>query len=79
MVDRVTNTALIVVLGSHVGDRRLATQSGVTPLVVVVLEPRCKGFGALGVGADWSAVGPLTLQRAVEAFDLAAATGSADG
>jgi hypothetical protein len=42
---------------------------------VVVLEPRCKGRGALGVGGEDTLIGPLGLQGVVEALYLAVLPG----
>ena len=39
--------------------------------VVVVLDPWSERVGSVSVGEEGLAVGPLDLQRAVEAFDLA--------
>ena len=38
---------------------------------VVVVEPGVKGLGVLGAAGEYLPVGPLGLERAVEAFDLA--------
>ena len=39
-----------------------------TSLIVVVLEPGCKGGCALGVGGENPPVGPFALEGAVESF-----------
>src|SRR3954447_12153858 len=57
-------------------DRRESAEGAVEPPSVVVLDPGCKGGGALVVAGEGLPVGPLGGQRAVEAFDLAVLPGA---
>jgi hypothetical protein len=53
-----------------------SAECAVATLSVVVLEPGRKGGGAFVVGEEDLPVGPLGLQGAVEAFDLAVLPGA---
>ena len=54
----------------------MASECAVASLSVVFGEPGGKCFGSLSVGVEDAAVGPLGLQGAVEAFDLAVLPGA---
>lgn len=53
-----------------------AFESGVAAVMVVEVEPACKGSDALAFGAVEAGVGPFVEEGVVEAFDLAVGLGS---
>jgi hypothetical protein len=57
-------------------DGRVASEGAVASVIVVVVEPGCKGVGPVVVAGEHARVGPLDLEGPVEAFDFAVLPGA---